>query len=503
MMPVLRPARLRALRLAALHSLAAVLCLTACRSETTPSEGARKGVSQPTSAAAASPSEAPAATSPATQAAQPLPPDPGGCLTTGCHQDLVRVTYRHGPLSSGTCDACHEAEQSGHKFPLKRPGSETCTFCHQVTGHRQHVHAVVEKVGCLPCHNPHGSDTKFLQRAASTELTCRQCHDIQRKAYLHGPFAAGECTACHQPHESDHAKLLFGNEGTNPCLLCHKGTQQKLQAAGTLHAPVKESCTHCHAAHSSDQPHLLTAPMEELCFACHPDVEGQVAKASSPHGAVFTGDRCANCHDPHAEGRPFLLRDEMANLCLRCHNRPQQATDGRTIPDMRPVLRDRKFLHGPVRTGQCNACHEVHGSSNARLLRQYFPPQFYAAFDLANYALCFGCHSQSIVLEQQTSSLTNFRDQDRNLHFLHVNRTDKGRSCRTCHEIHGSNLPRHMASEVPFEGGGWSMPIRFEPTPTGGRCSPGCHETREYRRIPTAPAPTRAGTRPAQERVSP
>jgi predicted CXXCH cytochrome family protein len=149
------------------------------------------------------------------------------------------------------------------------------------------------------------------------------------------------------------------------------------------------------------------------------------------------------------------------------------------------VLVERKSLHGPVRTGQCNVCHQVHGATNARLLSKHFPAEFYEAFDLADYALCFECHSSAIVLEEETTTVTNFRDGRHNLHFVHVNRPDKGRTCRTCHEIHGSNLPKHMASEVPFEGGGWPMPIRFAKTPTGGRCSPGCHEPREYNRILT------------------
>jgi predicted CXXCH cytochrome family protein len=493
-MSTARPATFRSScgRLARLRGLTALLILFAgCAKAPAPNK-AGQAASQGSAAASGS----------TTRAAESLPSDPNGCLVAGCHENLARVAYRHEPLQAGACDACHEAEQPEHKFPLKRPGSETCTFCHQVTGHHPYVHAVVEKQGCLPCHNPHGSDTQFLLNDASVELTCRRCHTIERKAYLHGPFATGECTACHEPHESENAALLCGSEGENPCLVCHKNKAQQLQTAQMVHAPVKEGCTRCHEAHSSDQRHLLTAPMQELCFACHPDVEGKVEEAS-PHGAVFTGDRCGNCHDPHAEGRPFLLRDELATLCLHCHDQPQLATDGRTIPDMRPALRDRKFVHGPVRAGQCNACHEVHGSRNAMLLRKYFPPQFYEAFDLANYALCFECHSQALVLEPQTANLTNFRDGDRNLHYLHVNRPEKGRSCRTCHAIHGSNLPRHIAADVPFEGGGWPLPIRYEATATGGRCSPGCHEPKEYRRTPAALAPTSSRATSGPERTTP
>jgi predicted CXXCH cytochrome family protein len=482
-----------------------LLILSGCRSQTPP-------VAQPPPAVASGPSVQPSAAT-ATESAGLTPsaesgemattrnwvapqPDPGGCLTIDCHQSLVRVTYRHAPLQAGACDTCHETEQPGHKFPLRRADQETCTFCHQVTGHRKHLHAAIEKQGCLPCHNPHGSDTKFLLRDASAELTCKRCHAVERQQYLHGPFASGQCTACHQPHESDNKFLLIGGEGANHCLTCHQAKQRQIMAAAVIHKPMEEGCTQCHDPHSSAYRHVLKAPIEELCFSCHHDIEGTVAAASTPHGALLTGERCGNCHDPHAAGGKFLLLDDLQKLCLNCHDKPQQAYDGRVIPDMRPVLTNRKFLHGPVKNGQCNACHKVHGSSIAKLLRDRFPEQFYEAFDLAEYALCFDCHSSAMVLEKETTTLTNFRDGSRNLHFVHVNRSDKGRTCRTCHEIHGSNLPRHMATMVPFEGGAWSMPIQFEPNDRGGSCSPGCHAPKKYERTGAAPPPPRSVVQP-------
>ncbi len=425
---------------------------------------------------------------PGTQPARPGPvDDPGGCMTEDCHLDKAQVAYRHGPLQAGACEQCHEPEQPDHKFPLKRSGRALCEFCHPVVGHKQHLHAVIEKEGCLPCHDQHGSNTKFLLTAASVELTCRLCHEIERKSRLHGPFASGECTACHQPHESDNRFLLIGGDGREHCFVCHRDKREQFLETEVLHEPLMEGCTQCHSPHSSDNAYGLNAPVEELCFECHEDIEAKVAEATFPHGAVFTEDRCGNCHDPHASGVPQLLRDKVQPLCLRCHDKPQLAYDGRTIPDMRPVLLEREFLHGPVRTGDCGACHDVHGSNHARLLRKAFPPGFYASFDIAEYALCFECHSAGSVLEAKTTTLTRFRDGERNLHFVHVNRRVKGRTCRVCHEIHGSDQPRHMARTVPFEGGSWSMPIAFEETTDGGRCGPGCHEPQEYRRSRRGP----------------
>jgi len=59
-----------------------------------------------------------------------------------------------------------------------------------------------------------------------------------------------------------------------------------------------------------------------------------------------------------------------------------------------------------------------------------------------------------------------------------------------------------MASEVPFERGGRSLPVRSGQTATGGRRNPGCHEPREYNRRRTAPVPAPAGNSSGEERYS-
>ena len=106
--------------------------------------------------------------------------------------------------------------------------------------------------------------------------------------------------------------------------------------------------------------------------------------------------------------------------------------------------------------------------------------QFYAPFHVEDYALCFSCHSQDLVLTKETSNLTDFRNGDLNLHYLHVNKPQRGRTCRSCHATHASNLPKHIRESVPF--GTWSLPIEFKKTQTGGSCAPGCHLPKKYDR---------------------
>ena len=144
------------------------------------------------------------------------------------------------------------------------------------------------------------------------------------------------------------------------------------------------------------------------------------------------------------------------------------------------LLQNNSDWHGPIKEGDCSGCHNPHGSSNMRLLKFYYPEEFYKAFKVDNYQLCFQCHEEQNVLDPN-STHTNFRDGTRNLHYLHVNR-EKGRTCRACHQVHASTHSFHIRDSVPFGSSGWELPINFTATKTGGSCTPGCHKHKEYRR---------------------
>ena len=417
------------------------------------------------------------------------------CITAGCHVDYLTTRYTHGPVSQMACDTCHGPETEVHTFPMKRAGNATCTFCHAVTGTRAHEHDAGTAHGGTSCHDAHASDTKYLLRADSIEASCRTCHTVPLKRFAHEPFADGQCTLCHHPHQSDEQKLLRTAGGNDHCYACHESMRLRIANAPFVHEPAQDNCVTCHDPHTSDHPAELHDATHEHCLSCHTDMAQTVDRAAVSHDALFTGRSCANCHDPHAAGRTALLSDRVDHLCMQCHDEPVTTRDGRTLASMTATL-ERKHLHGPVRSGDCDACHSAHGSSNARLLRKSFPEAFYAEFDLANYALCFECHNADLVLAERTASLTEFRDGDRNLHYVHVHRDRKGRTCRTCHLMHGSDLPQHMASEVPFEDSQWAMPIGFERHENGGSCAPGCHEPMQYERGGVMPDADREGGAP-------
>jgi len=435
--------------------------------------------------------------------ARPLPPPapkPTGflplgtsCVTPECHGAYAVAPHIHGPVAKRSCESCHADDVGGHKYPVFRDPIGMCSFCHVVAGTKSHQHKPVTQ-SCTSCHNPHVSDAKFLLKAEPIDRSCAACHRVPWKRYTHSALASGDCSLCHQAHQSDNRMLLIGGTGPEHCFLCHEGVREAIAASPYVHKPLREQCTGCHDPHATDFEHQLKAPLDQSCLSCHKKLRERMQKVAYHHGAVTTGRTCANCHTGHASSHASLLPQRMDEVCLRCHDRPITTEDGRVIADMRPELKESKYRHGPVRSGQCSACHDAHGEDRRMLLRRPFAETFYAPFDVGNFALCFGCHSSEMVLLDKTVELTSFRNGQDNLHYRHVYRDRKGRTCRTCHEIHGSNLPKHMASEVPFEGSDWPLPIRFEKTQTGGRCSPGCHNPAAYDR-------NRPVTRPIAEDV--
>ena len=431
---------------------------------------------------ASAPSSTPALRGTASRPTKPVPR--GGCVTADCHPDVKRHEMIHGPVNVNACDACHkEADASRHTFEMARPSQQLCTFCHQRPPEETYVHKPVAEGQCTQCHNPHGGQDRFMLKGGAGAASCAQCHkDVTGGlANVHGPVAAGACTACHRPHSSAYPKLLT-QPGRTLCLECHVSLKKRLDEVRTVHGPAAVDCSSCHLPHASSRKMMLKQDTSDLCLTCHSQIKDLIGKSTTKHDAVSTGEACRNCHDPHGSDYAALLTSNMVPLCLSCHDKAIKLPDGSKLMNMKEILASGKSLHGPVAKNDCVSCHQIHGGSNFRLLVKEYPPEFYAPFQEEHYALCFACHNRLLVHDEKTTSLTDFRNGDTNLHYLHVNKKTKGRTCRACHETHASNKAKHIRDSVPFGSGGWTLPISYEKRETGGKCSPGCHRPYAYDR---------------------
>ncbi|MBI5665158.1 MAG: cytochrome C [Nitrospirae bacterium] len=409
------------------------------------------------------------------------------CLTSQCHATMGKGKFVHGPVSAGECTVCHgqlpkhKDKPEQNKFGKVKDLAKTCYSCHEKFKAKKFIHSPVEEGECIACHSPHESPNKFQLLAKGSEL-CFNCHDeaIVGGAFVHGPAAVGGCVACHDPHTADYAKNLKV-EGPSLCYMCHTDKAEAIHKAEFVHKPVSEKCTSCHNPHSAAKQFMLQSQAPDLCLDCHKDKKDQISQAKVKHGALQAERSCLNCHDAHISNITKNLLMEPMDLCLSCHDRDYKKDNVTSTMNMKKWLAENTDQHGPIKQKDCSGCHDPHGSANFRILRNPYPPTFYMPFSVDNYNLCFSCHEKTIVLNAETTKLTNFRNGNENLHFRHVNKAEKGRTCRACHETHASNFPKHIREAVPF--GSWDLPVNFQKTDTGGSCTPGCHKIKKYDRV--------------------
>jgi DmsE family decaheme c-type cytochrome len=262
--------------------------------------------------------------------------------------------------------------------------------------------------------------------AAEPAPSCSDCHD-QAKAFLHNPHARGGvtdgvvsndvCATCHtgaleHMEDGDPAKVTVprGRAGSDDtCLMCHEMT------AGGMHANTEQvSCLTCHSIHKADprSPHLVAQPQLQLCGSCHTQAASMRNKPYT-HRMDRGGMTCSSCHDPHGRkagaGRELARMDHLRKSrdgeapCLSCHTEKRGP---------------HVFTHGGKEVGECNACHEPHGSSNPMMLTRATVRQ-----------VCLECHSpiNTATLGSQPPSFHNLS-------------SPRYQNCTTCHvAVHGSN----------------------------------------------------------------
>ena len=212
-------------------------------------------------------------------------------------------------------------------------------------------------------------------------------------------------------------------------------------------------------------------------------------KESVVHFPVRHG-LCVGCHKFENGKQPFTLRENIPKLCIGCHGMKMKDELGQPQPSIRSIFEAAGKppeegglrLHKPFADGNCTCCHNPHTSSDRRMLDRPYPTtNYYDGFSPDRF-MCFKCHNERAFTEPRTLDATRFRNGNLNLHYRHVNRDHKGRSCRLCHEHHASTYDALIRKEAPF--GTKIIPItEFSRTENGGSCAPTCHIPVKYNRI--------------------
>ena len=160
------------------------------------------------------------------------------------------------------------------------------------------------------------------------------------------------------------------------------------------------------AAHGQNKFRLKPGAGGQVCLNCHPNMAEKL-KGKFVHTPVKTGN-CAGCHSPHTSAHGKLLSASPGALCRTCHANviPEKAVSG----------------HKVVLEGNCVKCHDPHASNNkANLLK-------------TGNDLCVSCHKA-------------VGDTIAKVAFKHV---PVSANCLSCHNPHASEKAPHLLkSPVP------------------------------------------------------
>ncbi len=316
-------------------------------------------------------------------------------------------------------------------------------------------------------------DKKLLLPMREKALSSHSAYDMDKT----------DCSTCHKNKDPKDPGPLLKADINAGCLECHDDIK-KVMTGKFKHQPAELRCTLCHTPHDSAKPKLLLNDVDALCLNCHDPIKNAASNSKCKHDALTTDKKCLNCHNPHASEVEHLLSKQPFDLCLNCHGQDGLTNHtGLRLTNMKTLLSQNPEQHGPIATKDCTSCHNPHGSENFRLLAKEYPQTFYSPYDAKLYALCFDCHEESLVATATTTSLTQFRNGDKNLHFVHVNKDERGRTCRACHEVHASKQKHQIRDSVPYGVKGWPLRINYTPTPFGGTCTETCHSTRSYTNV--------------------
>jgi predicted CXXCH cytochrome family protein len=206
------------------------------------------------------------------------------------------------------------------------------------------------------------------------------------------------------------------------------------------------------------------------------------------HRVGVDPNACDRCHTiiQQGEHRFMKIPEKTAELCAQCHNRSTSVPPDFILlqnPPKMPFSGEDINWHKPFAEGKCTICHDAHESNYFKHLKAEYPETPYASYSPDTYRMCFTsqCHQGllNVLEEPRILSGSGFRNGNLNLHYKHVNK-EKGRTCRTCHRLHGSAFPDLMTKSFKF--GTRELSLEYMQTETGGSCMTPCHKTALYDR---------------------
>lgn len=276
------------------------------------------------------------------------------------------------------------------------------------------------------------------------DVVCSACHQEVTRSFRSNPHrAAGRapaepvsdraCESCHGPGflhaTSGDTTLIVRFPGLAPleaqlrCLECHSQDAEMVHVRRSAHFNSQVGCISCHSIHD---PHgggpLLGAEQRQVCYACHGEIRVRF-EMPFRHRVNEGVMECSDCHNPHGSPVATWRTAHSPRMVSAAFGNDQPCT-GCHADKRGPFV----FEHAPVRVEGCQSCHDPHGSTNARMLRQ--PSVF---------VMCLECHSDVVGFGTRGEGIPGPSA------YFHDLSDPAFRECVLCHSrIHGSNADRWL-----------------------------------------------------------
>lgn len=268
---------------------------------------------------------------------------------------------------------------------------------------------------CVTCHD--SEDLPDMSRSAHGFASdrrapdCISCHGTS-DSHAHKPAALKERP---QPDvtygkKAGKASTVAATERSRMCLSCHDKDARRALWAQSAHPSAEVACDSCHQVHTQRDLVLVKSAQADLCYSCHKEQRAQFNRVS--HHPVPEGKMlCSDCHNVHgSSGAKLALRDSTNDTCYTCHAEKR----GPFVHQHAPVVED------------CANCHNPHGSAIAGMLTVRAP------------MLCQQCHTPHVAGAVGVVGLA----PTHNASGKNTANLWQGRSCMNCHtQVHGSNNP--------------------------------------------------------------
>ena len=392
---------------------------------------------------------------------------------------------RYGQLQ---CTSCHDPHnnQYGNFMVMDNTGSKLCISCHVMSAWAASTHAV---------------SSKLLPATLVSQLASKKSGVQSRSTAATDSVAHSACASCHVPHTAGaKSALMRFSEPEKNCIDCHAGDGPGKNISVDLKKLSVHPISMDLSAHNSRED-LVNPPVRHVtCADCHnphatssaPGGKNQVSGALAAVSGVSAGggilsavtreyELCFRCHGDSAARGPARVSRQVPQTNTRLEFSPGNTSfhpveslgKNSGVPSLIPPLTTSSLIG-------CSDCHNSdqnsatggsgangpHGSAYSPLLERMLRLTDGTPYNPSDFALCYKCHSSSVVDSEQASSWR--------YHRKHIE--EYKAACTTCHDSHAATQPHLINFNTVYVSPNNGVLNYTSTGPNHGTCTLTCHD---------------------------